>query len=380
MRCPECNETGHERGALYCHVCGMRLEQSCIKSPKSIGRLRLEWAESFSEGLAMVTLGGKTGYIDNSGKFVIGPQFDISGNYTFGNESVFGFSDGLAPFCIGNFPDKKYGCIDRHGTIKIPAQFDCIWQFSEGFAPFRTNKNDKWGFINDKGQTVIPALYEMVAHFSEGLAVVKLERDRFAFIDKTGKVAIEKTKNIVFKWDDGFPVRKGILQKCGSFHEGLAAIECAGKSGYINKAGSFISTNFDHTDNFSEGMAAFSIKINHISRWGYIDKRMNILIEPHFKHAGEFHENIAVVCDDRKFGYIDKRGNIIIACVYDKAANFKEGLAAVEINKKIGYIDITGSVVIPPRYDQARNFSEGLAAVSENGEWGYIDKSGIYVF
>jgi len=35
-----------------------------------------EWAESFHDGLALVKTGGKWGFIDNTGKMVIEPQFD----------------------------------------------------------------------------------------------------------------------------------------------------------------------------------------------------------------------------------------------------------------------------------------------------------------
>src|SRR5882757_9056197 len=52
-------------------------------------------ADSFSDGLAAVGVGGKFGYIDKQGKFVITPPFEIA--------DLFPFSGGLAAIRIGEF-------------------------------------------------------------------------------------------------------------------------------------------------------------------------------------------------------------------------------------------------------------------------------------
>ena len=56
-------------------------------------------AESFSEGLAAVRIGGKEGFIDKTGHYVINPQFDSANS----------FSDGLAAVRVGD----KWGFIAR---------------------------------------------------------------------------------------------------------------------------------------------------------------------------------------------------------------------------------------------------------------------------
>src|SRR5579862_394911 len=49
-----------------------------------------------------------------------------------------------------------------------------------------------------------------------------------------------------------------------------------------------------------------------------------------------------------KWGYIDEKGKIVIEPTFESAANFTEGLAAVKANGKYGYIDRTGKFVIQP--------------------------------
>ncbi|GEM_PF-5375851 len=55
----------------------------------------------YSDGLIQVKPGGKWGYINNEGKYIINPQFDW----------VSKFSDGLAMVSIG----KNWGYIDKDG-------------------------------------------------------------------------------------------------------------------------------------------------------------------------------------------------------------------------------------------------------------------------
>src|SRR5262245_58232100 len=59
---------------------------------------------------------GKFGYIDESGRVVIKPQFD----------SAYPFSEGLAAVQVGN----KAGFIDESGQIVIPLQYHFASSFS----------------------------------------------------------------------------------------------------------------------------------------------------------------------------------------------------------------------------------------------------------
>lgn len=377
MKCSNCNATDHEPNARFCHICGNLLNTVSINEiTRRKGNTRFEWAESFSEGLAMVTIGGKTGFIDTTGNIVIEPKYEIQGSYSFGIKSFCGFSEGVAVVCVGEYPNRRYGCIDRDGNLKISARYDCIWQFTEGLAPLRMN--EKWGFISKNGHVVISPQYEMVSHFCEGLAAVMLDTGQHIFVDKAGNTAIEKTKGVILTWDDGLPIRKARFEHARSFHNGFAAVECAGQKGYIDKNGKFTRTKYDSISDFSEGLACFSVE--NYTKCGYIDKNLKVVIDPIYENAGDFNDGRAVVCLGGKVGYIDSTGQLVIPCQFDHAAPFNGGLAAVEINKKYGYIDLMGNMVIPPLFESAREFSEGFAAVYADGRWRYIDKNGNFAF
>jgi hypothetical protein len=83
---------------------------------------------------------------------------------------------------------------------------------------------------------------------------------------------------------------------------------------------------------------------------------------------------------DGKGGYIDKTGQIVINPQFNCALDFHEGLAAVEIGDKWGFINKAGELVIKSHFDDVFAFHEGLAEVGIGGKWGYIDKTGRYVW
>lgn len=142
-------------------------------------------AAPFSEGLALVytslgiNLFGKTegvwlfataGYIDNSGKFVIEPRLI---------EGARSFSEGLAAFEPGasSWGSAKWGYLDKTGKWAIKPQFDNAGDFSEGLAPVaivvdKKSKREKWGYIDQTGKLRIPAEFDTAQAFRQGIARV----------------------------------------------------------------------------------------------------------------------------------------------------------------------------------------------------------------
>ena len=82
-----------------------------------------------------------------------------------------------------------------------------------------------------------------------------------------------------------------------------------------------------------------------------------------------------------KYGYIDKKGKLVIQPQFSGASRFSEGLAAVQMQRagRVGYIDETGNLVIPLQFDLADPFSEGLAAIFKDRKWGFMDRTGQVV-
>ena len=64
----------------------------------------------------------------------------------------------------------KVGFIDENGKMVIEPQFDLADPFSEGMAAVL--KAPSWGYIDKSGKMVIPPTYAAGGRFSDGLAAV----------------------------------------------------------------------------------------------------------------------------------------------------------------------------------------------------------------
>ena len=135
-------------------------------------------AFNFSEGLAIVEISGKRGFIDLFDEIAIQPIFDDSD----------GFSQGLAAVRIG----AKYGYVNRSGELSIKPKYDNARWFSDGLAPVEVK--GKWGFIDRDGKFRIDPAFNAVGNFYDGLAAVKFDQN-WGYINKKGRIVIPPSFN-----------------------------------------------------------------------------------------------------------------------------------------------------------------------------------------
>jgi|JI9StandDraft_2_1071091.scaffolds.fasta_scaffold71332_2 hypothetical protein len=130
---------------------------------------------------------------------------DTSCNWGFQHKAGFDFAEGLAVLRQGD----KYGFIDQTGKYIIAPQFDYAWTFKEGRAKvYKDIDGGKYSFIDRNGKLISPYLYYSAEEYSEGFArVEKCKNDRPVFIDKSGR-----------------PVTFPDYSFSGNFHNGLARI------------------------------------------------------------------------------------------------------------------------------------------------------------
>jgi hypothetical protein len=170
----------------------------------------------------------------------------------------------------------------------------------------------------------------------------------------------------------------------------LVSFEKDGKWGYKNASGQVvIQPQFDMANDFSpHGIAA----VVDDRGWAYVNEKGKTIIRPFVIDNGPdyFEEGLARFRIDNKFGFFDRKGEIIIEPRFDFAFPFHEGLAAICMgcqeepegehrsvkDGKWGYIDKKGKVVIPTRFEEAGNFEKGKAGVKLEGEKVFIDAKG----
>jgi len=317
--------------------------------------------QSFHQGLAAVAIGDLWGFIDKGGKIVIKPQFDAVGD----------FSEGLA--CVQSHD--RCGFIDHSGKLVIALQYsphalNCKWMiFKDGLAAVELD-NHSMGFINKSGKYVVKPELRYAWPFSEGRAIVfRRSGTETALIDTSGKIVFgPQGARLEGKFSDGLVlVRKQTAQQWPN--QPCWYVDGTGKQMTKELTG--------RAYDFSEGLAAINLGTD---KYGYINRKGDVVIKLDFDKAGDFHEGLAAVGIQHpdkdsayryKWGYIDKTGAWVVPPQYDDAGTFSAGLATVRLNSnpnglytsKEGCIDKHGNIVIPIKYGSVFPFSEGLAAV-----------------
>jgi hypothetical protein len=298
----------------------------------------------------------------------------------------------LVPYRQG----EKWGYADIRKTIVIPCQFDEALFFKNGYAVV-------------KRKTFIENLWEVGVikpdqQFSIGFEVGLLEDrqdfkrldflkgvEAYYFSDSAGKALLS------FVFEDGHiaPIPQAPpFAQIISIEESLGLVfDCMGnmQCGFVDLSGKMvIPIEKLYASPFSEGLSGFGIwdKPSEMVRYGFQNKRGEVVIAPIYESIGRFVEGMAAVRLGQKWSFVDKTGKIILANVSDHSAvtlkfseglYFQEGRAAVLRNGKWGFIDKKGDLVVPCLYDDVGAFSEGLAAARLGTKWGFVGRNGEVV-
>jgi hypothetical protein len=288
----------------------------------------------------------KAGFIDRAGRVVIEPYF----------EDVTPFQEGLASVRLNG----KWGVIDPSGMQVIPGISSIPLKFSEGRAEFSDGLR---GVLAASGNIVVNPKYEAVGEFRGSLGYVRDRKQRYGFIDLSGKEVIPP-----------------FFENARSFSAGLAPVKLGGKWGYIDATARFIiEPAFDQAQPFTEGLAC--VRVDGL--WGYIDPSGTFMIPPKFGDAFSFSEGLAdAACEPKMSGYIDQSGDFAIAPAFVYTKQFREGLAAVTNEEKalFHFIDRSGSAAFPGEFLSVDSFHEGLCLVSTMKTIAYIDQQGRTVW
>ncbi len=292
----------------------------------------------------------KWGYVNAEGRVVVEPGLEDAGEF---------YGRRLA----GIKKNGQWGAIDREGRIAIEPKYERLDLCGDD-KPIAIRLDGKWGYIDEHERILIKPKYGHAMCFGrDGLAAVKVN-GKWGLIDAHEHFVIEP------KFDEVFLLSPG---------EPLAPARLGGKEGYADAHGNWaVKPIYDRALGFEGGLATVRLH----DKWGLIDNRGRIVVEPKFDDLVLFSTNgLAAVALNGKGGYIDRHGATVIAPQYDRAGRFaSNGLAAVSIGGKAGYIDAKGRFAIEPRFESARDFDDtGRAAVRIDGKWGYIDGKGVTV-
>ncbi|MCF8298533.1 MAG: WG repeat-containing protein [Saprospiraceae bacterium] len=149
-----------------------------------------DYVNAFDEGLAIVNLDSSWGIIDVNGIVKIPFEYDYLDPNYFDYERILIFKGVVGKY---NNPVKgKYGVADFNGKELIPCIYDSIGVFSSNMAAVK--KDGRWGYVNEKGDLVIPIQYSYAGEFDYDEALVN-KLGLWGIINKKGKLESPFTEN-----------------------------------------------------------------------------------------------------------------------------------------------------------------------------------------
>jgi WG containing repeat len=299
-----------------------------------------------------------------------------------------------------------WGYINLKGELIIPAKYRKAFEFSDGYAVVLEEGSKQYYFINEKGEKLATEVTSFglkeifglgVKGFQGGFAPVKI-KDKWGFLDKSGKMAIAAKYTNVGEFYDGYSIgeinkKHFIISSDGSeipvtdqnvievkhFSDGLAPFTTTDRnSGFLNSKGQVvIPATFMSVGYFYGGLAWAK---NASKKVGFINQKGEWVIEPAFDQAQEFdpQSGMARVKTGDAWGYVSKSGERLNMSL-ESYGDFMEGLCYGKKVGAYGFFDNKGNWVIEPKFAGVRDFKNGYAAAKKGEAWGIIDKKGEWV-
>lgn len=290
----------------------------------------------------MLTEFSKWGVLDETGKWLIPPQF----------EGLKAFNEGLA--CAQR--DELWGFIDLQGMWVIKPQFQYAHSFVDGLA--HVQQGELWGMIDKQGNWVITPQCEELEFFADGLVSAK-QHGLWGFIDRQGRWQIKPT----------------FAESWCEFKNGVVAVQQGEVWGLIDEQGNWVcSPEFESIGEFNEGLA--SVKKGGLC--GLIDSRGKLVIPIVYEDCGWSIQNgCATAKQNGLWGCIDNDGKWSSERRLEHCfANFHDTEGGLPIAPQFDAADELGQVAIELKVDELSKCAGGLAKAKQGDLWGCIDKQG----
>jgi hypothetical protein len=314
----------------------------------------------------------------------------------------------LFPASIKEIGGKRWGYINHKGNFVTPVKYEDAQDFQpNGLAAVQTK--DEFGLINQFGQFIVHPQYSFINPFSESRAVV-MDAKGFKVINERGKVLTSKAYSYISNYQNGRALFAGtaedgrylygFLNKQGKeviplkyesatdFIGGKAVVKVAeGKYDLIDLNGKTLgSFSNAFVGALSEGLMAFQHEAG--GKFGYLNEKGEVVIEPSFTGAQAFKSGRAVVNTDEtffKYGLIDHTGKYIIEPIYNDILLIGENRIALgkAIDEKIPFAgskysiaDLNGRILTEFKYVNVMDYKNGYASASDTKNTFFIDKNG----
>lgn len=188
--------------------------------------------------------------------------------------------------------------------------------------------------------------------------------------------------NFIFLKSDGTKAFDASFENAREFADGPAAVKIDDKWGYIDDKGKVvIEPKFDATGDFVQGAAFVAKSDKGMQKWGMIGKDGTILIRLENYGLYSLGGALVLVKRDGKYAMYNRSGKELLELAYQniRSSNPDDNIIFAQKGGKFGLFDANGKQIAAPKFDEIGDFMHNKnmwASVRNGDKYGMIDKSG----
>ncbi|MGO4530124.1 WG repeat-containing protein [Paenibacillus sp. 2TAF8] len=291
----------------------------------------LEEAQAFQpNGLAVVVKNGRAGVINLQGQYAVQPVYD----------SINSFSEERAMV----IDSQGFKMINEQGTVLTKRAYPFIADMHEGRAMFYDNNINEangssslYGYLDSSGNEVIRAQFASANDFQHAKAIVQIKYQEYALIDRNGN------RLATYPYAYVGPLGDGLL----AFQK-----ELSGKYGYIDERGNIrIQPKFTSAFPFNDGQAIVNTAEDYKSNYGVINTQGSFVIQPAYndiRELGEYRYALGKAINPEEpyigsmYAISELNGRILTDFIYRNVENYKQGLASASDGNQTYLLDLSG--------------------------------------
>ena len=332
-------------------------------------KLHISTLSPFSKGVAIFTnRKGKMGVIDQNGKIIAQPKYEIISTY----------KEGLAFFWMNlNYN----GYLNNVGEEVHKSSYNSVSDFEGGlsevwipkigqkfnkeadeYSPKQNLLDVRRNFLDHSFRLIVPYKYDSVATYQAGKVRLVKRQEKFGFLDQKAQEIIplileDVDLDSVYYWRE------------------YRRVGFDGLYGFLNTSTGrwFIRPKFKNTL-----PSASSITwVKDLLGWKLIDQNARTLTSKVYDEAHWVVPN-QLAAARTKHGYvlINQLGKHLTPTQYDGIYAANEGVSVVLKNGRYGYIDVSGNEIATPIYDKATYFHNGKGLAFGKYAYLFIDRKG----
>lgn len=241
---------------------------------------------------------------------------------------------------------------------------------------------DKWGILDQSGEWKLECTYAFLGPVTDSMVKLMGDGEEYRIVDNKGIVQsifrepVEEAKAIADsivpvlyggRWKYYDSTRSeyilGSYEDVTSFADGIAAVKENGSWKLVDRNGEQVgNTVFEDIKQYSSGEYLYKgfFVAKSGGKYGLYNQKAEVEAEISCNDMDVyFGGDIAYQDQNGKWGFMDRKGNVDIEPKYDEAKSFSNGLAAVRVGEEWGFIDSSGELAIECQFLNAGYFTSG---------------------